>query len=245
MAAVDLRHGDCLDGLRAQPDDTFDLVVTSPPFNLGGKFHTSWRDGTMRQYGDYGECKDNMPEDEYQDWQVAVLAELYRTLKLTGSLYYQHKVRIKSGVAIHPLEWLRRSQFHLKQEIVIAFPGTVNMDKVRYYPTCERLYWMTKEAGVKLVDPRAAAFKDIWDIPHIKSRQGQGHPAAFDEELPRRCIQASSLPDDLVCDPFFGSGTVPVVAAGMGRRFIGWELDARYVTKAQRRLQRVQSVLIT
>lgn len=241
---VDLRQGDCLEGLRSLPAEFIDLVVTSPPFNLGGDFHSSYQDGTRLTHGDYGEYADDMPEPEYQDWQVAVLGELYRVLKPGGSLYYQHKVRIKDGVAIHPLSWILRTPFLLKQEITLRFPGTVNKDGRRFWPVAERIYWLTKEPKTSLVDPRCGAYTDVWEINHVRSRKEAGHPASFEPDLPRRCILASSKPDDLVCDPFFGRGTTAIEAASLGRRFIGWELDPKYVKLARHNVSRVQGSFI-
>ena len=106
---LDIYCGDCLDILPGLPDKSVDLVFTSPPFNLGGNHHT----GNYR-HRPYDDC---IPEQEYQDWQLKVLDELYRVVKDKGSCWYQHKNRIKDGVSITPYLWLLKSKWPQEQQI--------------------------------------------------------------------------------------------------------------------------------
>ena len=78
---------DVLEGLKKLDDESIDLIVTSPPFNLGNNHHT----GTKR----HKSYEDNMNEKEYQEWQILVLNECFRVLKKDGSMIYHHKNRIK------------------------------------------------------------------------------------------------------------------------------------------------------
>jgi modification methylase len=84
------------------------------------------------QFGTY--AGNDMKEDEYQDWQIKVLNECYRVLKPNGSMFYNHKVRIKNGLAIHPLQWVLKSKFLLKQEITWDMGKSANCDKIRFFP---------------------------------------------------------------------------------------------------------------
>jgi len=103
-----LYFGDCLSILKDFPSSSVDLIITSPPYNLGKRHHTG---------GKYHiPYFDNMPEAEYQKWQIEVLNECYRILKPTGSMMYNHKNRIKNGVQITPYEWLLKTKFIIKQE---------------------------------------------------------------------------------------------------------------------------------
>lgn len=88
--------GDCLEIMRKIPDGSIDLIVTSPPYNIGNNHHT----GNKRHYSYY----DNFPEREYQLWQIEVLNECFRILSTNGSLIYNHKNRLKVGVQITPYE---------------------------------------------------------------------------------------------------------------------------------------------
>ena len=120
---IELRQGDCLELMKEFPSESIDLIITSPPYNLGKTHHT----GNNRFEG-YKTYEDNMPEEEYQTWQIEVLQECFRILKHDGSLFYNHKNRIRGGVQISPYEWIFLTDFTIKQEIV-WFNGSPNFDK--------------------------------------------------------------------------------------------------------------------
>ena len=88
---------DCLEGLKSLDDESVDLIITSPPYNLGKSHHT--RNNRFKPYTDYN---DDMPEELYQKWQTEILNECYRVLKKNGSMWYNHKNRIKNGQQIEP-----------------------------------------------------------------------------------------------------------------------------------------------
>jgi len=91
-------------------DKSFGLVLTSPPYNLGNSHHTG--DIRHRAYDD------NTSEEKYQEQQRSILQELFRITKDTGSLLYNHKNRIKHGAQITPYQWILRTDWIIKQEIV-------------------------------------------------------------------------------------------------------------------------------
>ncbi len=76
---------------------------------------------------------------------------------------------------------------------------------------------------------------DIWSIPPESARR-VGHPAPFPVELPEQLIRLYTFKDDLVLDPFMGSGSALVAAARLGRRYVGYDLDPSYVDIARRRV---------
>jgi site-specific DNA-methyltransferase (adenine-specific) len=80
---------------------------------------------------------------------------------------------------------------------------------------------------------------DIWSIPPESARR-VGHPAPFPVELPEQLIRLYTFKDDLVLDPFMGSGSALVAAARLGRRYVGYDLDDRYVEIARRRVEEAQ-----
>lgn len=122
---IDLRRGDCLELMKDIPDNSIDLIITSPPYNIG-KMHSN-----QLQFGTYD--GNDMKEEDYQEWQIKVLNECFRILKDDGSMFYNHKVRIKNGKAIHPLEWTKKSNFILKQEITWDMGKSANCDKIRFF----------------------------------------------------------------------------------------------------------------
>ena len=128
----------CGDNLKIMPnipDKYVDLTVTSPPYNLGNNHHT----GNNR----HQTYEDNLPEDKYQKQQIEVLNEIFRITKIDGSLFYNHKNRIKNGISITPYQWILKSNWIIKQELV-WFNGSQNFDKIRFYPMTERIYWLVK-----------------------------------------------------------------------------------------------------
>src|SRR5699024_5142047 len=135
---------DCLEGMKEIPDESVDLIITSLPYNLGKKHHTGGN--VFKAYEHYD---DNMPEEEYEKWQIDVLNECFRILKSDGSIFYNHKNRIIDGRQSSPYEWLFKTNFVIKQEIIWK-NGSQNFEKIRFYPMTERVYWMTKSPKTKL-----------------------------------------------------------------------------------------------
>jgi len=218
-------QGDCLEVMKEIPDGSIDMVLTSPPYNLGNTHHT----GGIRHKA----YDDNMPEDEYQAWQIKVLDECYRVLKDDGSIIYNHKNRIKNGVQITPYEWILKTSFIVKQEIV-WFNGSQNFDKIRFYPMTERIYWLAKSPKTKLFN--AINHHDLFDKKEWKAVGTKGeHKRAFPEKMVEDILKC--FPDSLtILDPFAGSGTTAVACKELGRDFIMIEQDAKYVEIINKRL---------
>src|SRR5690606_11221562 len=87
-------------------------------------------------------------EDEYQKSQILFLDKLYEVTKEGGSLMYNHKNRISNGIQISPYEWIFKTKWTIKQEIV-WFNGSQNFDKCRFYPMTERIFWLSKGVETK------------------------------------------------------------------------------------------------
>lgn len=215
--SIDLRLGDCLNELKTMEDGTIDLIITSPPYNIGTYHHT--RNHVFNGYEDFN---DNISENEYQQWQIDVLNECYRLLKDNGSMFYNHKNRIKDGKQITPYEWILKTNFIVKQEIV-WINGSPNFDKCRFYPMTERVYWLAKNKSVKLEN--TISHSDVFSMNEWKPQGTQGEfKRAFPAQLPRDII--SCFKDaKVILDPFMGSGTTGIVASQFGRDFIGIEIS--------------------
>ena len=225
--------GDALEELKKMPSESVDLVFTSPPYNLGENHHT----GSKRHSPYY----DNFSEIPYQETQVNVLCELYRVVKPTGSLFYNHKNRIKFGVCITPYRWLFKTDWILKQELV-WFNGSQNFDKCRFYPMTERIYWLAIRAETKL-------FNTI--NHHDFFNKSEWHPEGTNK-LHTRSFPEKMVSDILSCfpnaktiiDPYCGSGTVGVVAKKMGKDFIGIEISPEYFKISQKRIDNTMENLL-
>ena len=170
MNKFNIIQGDCVEVMQDLIDDNIkvDLIITSPPYNIKD-FHAN-----HIKYQNYN--GNDMNEQKYQLWQIHCLQLMYELLKDTGSLWYNHKVRIRKGKAIHPLEWIFQTDFILKQEIVWNQKKGANVDKRRCFPFSERIYWLTKKANVKLFNQHNV--KDVWDIVPTTNRKKNKHPAS-------------------------------------------------------------------
>ena len=177
-------------------DESYDTIITSPPYNIG-KMHSN-----KIQYGTY--AGNDMKEKDYQNWQIDILNECCRILEDGGSMFYNHKVRIKKGKAIHPLEWILKSNFILKQEITWDMGKSANCDKIRFFPFSERIYWLVKNPKTKLYNQNKLS--DVWRFVPKHKRKDEGHIAVMPDEIVENILDA--LPNvKNVYDPFGGSGT--------------------------------------
>ena len=219
---------DCLEGLKSLDDESVDLIITSPPYNLGKSHHTG--NNRFQAYTDYN---DDMPEELYQKWQTEILNECYRVLKKNGSMWYNHKNRIKNGQQIEPYRWLYNTPFIIKQEIVWQ-NGSQNFDKCRIYPMTERVYWLTKDKSTKLFN--AINHHDVFTRAEWQPVKTKGNfKRAYPEQMVEDII--SCFPDsNVILDPFSGSGTTCCVAKRMGKKYIGFELSAEYCNIASERI---------
>ncbi len=220
-----LINGDCLKVLSTLKESSVDLIITSPPYNLGNNHHTG-----NKQHRAYN---DNLPEAKYQEQQLHFLNECFKILKETGSLIYNHKNRIKKGRQLSPYEWIFKSNFVVKQEIV-WINRSQNFDKMRFYPFTERLYWLTKKPETKLFN--SINHYDVFDWKEWKPVGTKGnHTRAFPEKMVEdmlKCFPSA----EVVLDPYMGSGTTGVIAKNLNKKFIGIELDKTYFDMAKKRI---------
>lgn len=240
--------GDVLEHLSTFPDDCIDLTITSPPYNKNKK---KGGHGWLVLNNGYSHYRDAMPEEEYQEWQVEVLNEIYRITKPGGSLFYNHKIRWEKGQMHHPFSWVARSQWVVRQEIVWDRIIAANLRGWRFWQVDERIYWLYKPIGKHLVgeelQSRHAKMSSIWRIQPAARRPE--HPAPFPLALPTRIIY--SLFDEetgkVILDPFCGLGTTLVAAKILGHHYIGIDISPEYATYCRRRLasceEEVQEVL--
>jgi site-specific DNA-methyltransferase (adenine-specific) len=223
---ADLYCNDCFDAFKKIDDSSVDLIITSPPYNLGNNHHTG-----NKKHQAYN---DNLPEKEYQETQIRLLDECFRVLKDNGSMIYNHKNRIKKGIQISPYEWLFKSKFVIKQELLWV-NRSQNFDKIRFYPWTERIYWLTKNPKTKLIN--TINKHDVFDWNEWKPVGTRGlHTRAFPEKFVADMLLV--FPNaKTVLDPYMGSGTTGYVALNDDRNFIGFELNEEYFNIAKNRMQ--------
>jgi len=227
--------GDALDILRKIPDNSIDMGVTSPPYNKREN-----KKGWLVNKVVYKGATDNLPEEEYQRIQIDVLNELYRVIKPGGSFFYNHKIRWEKGIMLHPMDWLRKTEWVIRQEIIWDRMIAANIRGWRFWQVEERIYWLYKpERGNiigKELKSKHALLTSIWRFP---PENNNPHPAPFPISLPVRVIY--SIMDDkkggIIIDPYCGSGTTLIAAKILGHHYIGIDISREYVELSIRRLK--------
>ena len=235
---------DVLDGLKQLDNNSIDLIITSPPYNkagFNGLHKRNIKNDLWKKTIDYGGDVniDNMNEDEYQKWQIEFLNECFRVLKPNGSMFYNHKNRVRKNKVSFPTEWILKSKFICRQEIIWNRRSSVNQDKCRYLPSTEKIYWLIKE-------PKNPRFKrldniqfngEVWTFAPDRKNE---HPAPFPIELPNNIIPCVAQGKRItVLDPFMGSGTVALSAKQHGCNYIGLELFQEYIDMANDKLKQM------
>ena len=242
--AVKLYLGDCQ---KVLPElGTFDLVFTSPPYNLGtspwphvGNWKPDrpsgsggqklWRNGANSGHGlSYDDHKDSMPWPEYEEWQRQCLSALWGHLTDSGAIFYNHKPRVVGTRLWTPLS-LVTNQI-VRQIVVWARGSGMNFVPTAYMSTHEWLMILATPAW-RLRDRGASGVGDVWNIP---PQPGTPHPCPFPVELPATAIETAAPTS--VLDPFCGSGTTLVAARAAGVPAVGIEKSERYCEMAVKRL---------
>ena len=179
--SIDLRTGDSIELAKGLENNSIDCTVTSPPYNkqkVGG--------GIFRKI-EYEKFDDSLPEEEYQRQQIQLLNILFDKTKEGGSLFYNHKVRYLKGDAISPWEWLTRTKWNIREEIIWNRGSGPEISGYRFIQIDERIFWLCKGMKHPRLPRRSANFGSVWKFgPEMKNP----HPAPFPIVMPLRCIKA-------------------------------------------------------
>lgn len=234
-----LRHrnsficGDAIEEMKKFPDGSFDLVITSPPYNLKNSTGNGLKDGRGGKWRNaalvngYATYDDNMPYDEYIEWQRACLGEMLRLIPEDGAVFYNHKWRVQRGLIQDRREIIEG--FPVRQIIIWKRKGGINFNAGYFLPTYEVIYLIAKPKF--RLAPKANAVGDIWEFTQEMKND---HPAPFPVALIERIIGSTNA--KIILDPFMGSGTTAVAASNLGREFVGIEISEEYCQLARRRM---------
>lgn len=220
---------DCIEGLKELADNSVDCIVTSPPYNKKGLLGSVKRGNQI--WGkfniDYNTYGDDMPEDEYQAWMVAVLNECHRVIKDDGSIFFNHKPRRYKNRCYLPTDFIHYSDAQLYQLIIWDRRNSPNIRNDILVPSTEHIYWFCKKKPKVFRDAVDSLYRgEVWIISPERQKR---HPAPFPEQLVRNCLLLTTQENDLVVDPFLGSGTTAIVAQQMNRQCIGYDIDEKYI----------------
>ena len=251
-------HGDCLTELRTMGTESVDVVVTSPPYNIGVAY---------RSYDD------KRPKRSYLDWLQEIGHQVGRVLKWDGSFFLNVGSTSTDPWVAFDVALAFKEIFVLQNTILWAKSVSIGADTVGHFKPItsrrylnnnhESIFHFTKTGEVNIDRLSVGVpFKDksnisrwgherdrrcagnVWFIPYktVRSKaQKFDHPAGFPVELPARCIKLHGVKEATVLDPFAGTGTTLVAAESLGCNGIGIEIDRQYAEKAVERLRCIQT----
>jgi site-specific DNA-methyltransferase (adenine-specific) len=251
-----LKCQDAIAGMAALPDECVDVVVTSPPYNIGTN---------------YGVHDDNMPLREYLEWTRNWLLQVKRILKPSGSFFLNVHGKPTDPLMADRVANEAYDHFDLQNRIAWVKSITIDGDTRGHVKPLnsprflndawETIYHFTADAH-RPIDRLAVGvpYKDksnltrgkrgkhgdlrcggnVWFLPYCTKQAKLPHPAPFPVELPLRCIQLAGVPEDpatmYVVDPFVGIGATGVACAQLGVNFLGFDVDREYLNVALTRM---------
>lgn len=262
--------GDCGEALKDIPDDTVDLIFTSPPY----------ADQRKQTYG-------GVRPDEYVEWFLLRAEQFLRVLKPSGTFVLNIKERVVDGerhtyvieliLEMRKQGWLWTEEFmwHKKNSYPGKWPNRFrdNWERLIQFNKSKKFHMYQEAVMVPVGDwakerlAKLSATDQMRDESKVRSGFGKNvsnwvgremvyptnvihtatecanrnHSAAFPVELPRWFIKLFTLPGDLVLDPFIGSGTTALAAAQLGRNYLGIDFNPEYVESARARVAETQT----
>ena len=242
-SSIDLRLGDCLEILPTIANNSVDMVVTSPPYNVG------------TEYGNKASAADLTPIREYKIFADKIMTSIFRFTCAGGRVCLE----IGGSGRNFPMTWMWQDAayeagFGLFSEIGLqhrktnpcAWGSWMKSDNVYTIPNFHMLYVFYKETATKRngnTTIEKSEFVDwtrgYWKFNYSKGKVKE-HPATFPVEIPRRCIKLFGHDEDIVLDPFMGVGTTGVACIETNRNFIGLEIEPKYFEIAQKRIAEAQ-----
>lgn len=257
---------DCLEGMKLLEEGCVDVIITSPPYNIG------------KPYGAY---HDRRPRDEYLNWMEEVAIEAKRVMREEASFFLNVGGTLtdpwlpidiaqsfrKHFILQNMIIWVK--SIAIEKEDVGDYPHIVGdiavghykpVQSQRYHHNCfEFIFHFTKSGKVELDKlsigipyqdksniKRWKSIKadirdrgNVWFIPYETIQEARPHPSVFPVKLPEMCIKDHGLHKvKLVLDPFMGIGTTAIAAIRLGVDFIGFEINPKFVEIANERIAR-------
>jgi adenine-specific DNA-methyltransferase len=243
-------NGDCHELLAKLDDETVDLTVTSPPYNIGKEYENI------------------LPLNQYIEWCASWISQIHRLTSPTGSFWLNlGYLTIQERAKAIPISYLLwdKIPFYLIQEIIWSYGAGV-AGKRFFSPRNEKFLWYVKDSknytfnlddvrdpdvkypnqkknGKLKVNPNGKNPGDVWQFKKVTSganrasQERTSHPAQFPEEVIHRIVLASSYSGDLILDPFIGSGTTATVGIQLGRQILGIEIRSSYCDIVANRIE--------
>lgn len=238
--------GECVEELKKIPDNSIDIVITSPPYNY------------QKLYDEYHDC---VNWAEYNSFLNYVWYECFRVLKPCGRLCINIQPDFNKNNPTHhqitnqclDIGFIWKAEIIWNKNHYNTRMSQFGSWKSPSAP-CIKLSWeyieiFCKESLKKIgekenIDIERDEFLEyingMWSFSPEKQMKKYKHPCVFPEELPRRLMKLLSYKGDIVLDPFNGVGTTSLVAKKNGRKYIGIEISEEYCKTAQERLSQLE-----
>jgi site-specific DNA-methyltransferase (adenine-specific) len=243
-----ITNGDCLELFAEIPDESVDVTFADPPFNLKKKYNST---------------KDSLELQEYLNWCEKWIAEMVRVTKPTGSIFIHNIPKWLTFYAAflneqadfkHWISWDAPTapmgkSLQPNHYGILFYAKNAKQNKfyeLRYpHKRCRKCGYLHKDYGGKkgLLHPFGSLVSDVWtDIHRVKhNKYRDEHPCQLPIHLLERVILMSCDENEIVLDPFSGTGTTALAAKRLGRNFIGFERDKLYVEIAESKIAMEES----
>lgn len=236
-----IHNESCLDTMVKMPDDFVDLVITSPPYNMNLRI----RNGAycsrqiVKEFSTkYTGFDDNLPIDEFYKLHYKILQQLLRVSPL---VFYNFQIVTGS----------KRAFFKIIGEFSDYLKDVIIWNKMNAQPSMHDNVLNSQYEFILIFDKYSSISRmfdfcnfgrgelgNVWDINRAQDRNDSNdHGATFPMELPARIIRNFSKENDLIYDPFVGTGTTASASKRYGRRYIGSEISEKYCEIAERRIR--------
>lgn len=227
--------------MKELPDNSVHLMVTSPPYNVGKLYDR------------------DMSLEEYRAFLTSVWKEVYRVLVPGGRICVNiANLGRKPYIPLHMsiIEDLLKIGFLMRGEVIwdkgatasssVAWGTYLSAKNPVLRDSHEYILIFSKDSFTRGVKEKMKSTltkeefigytKSIWSF-NAESATKVGHPAPFPIELPARCIKLYTFEDEIILDPFMGSGTTAVAALELNRHFVGYEVDSEYIERSEKRIK--------
>jgi len=266
MNVNQIYQGDSLELLKQLPDDSIDLVITSPPY------------ADLKVYID----NPGVLADNYVEWFLPICNEICRVIKPSGSFILNINDKVEDGFR-HPYVYDLISEIHKRTELKMferLFWNKLKSlpNRARFGDRVEYLFWFAKEKGFQFYidelrteyseksvkrmktplikrysrdaneqsdkeykswspNPKGALPTTLVNISSESKRVADTHIAVYPVELVKYFIKGSTKEGDVVLDPFMGTGTTGVACKQLERNYIGFDLQQDYIDVANKRIE--------
>jgi len=230
---------DCIEGMKLLEDESIDLIITDPPFNISQKGRKIKRDNIENRRlrkligrksainYDFGEWDRQWKnKEEYLEWTKKWVKECYRVLKPCGQIYSFFSRKYISFFE----EILEEVGFHVRQTMVWHKTNPVpQLFKVGYMSACEFITWATKNKGSgHIFNYKLGQQHNVIEAPVNRDTKISLHPCQKPLRVLEVFVKYSSNEGNLILDPFSGSGMTAIACLKNSRNFIGFDISEDY-----------------